>query len=634
MSSGAPPPTDAVAPSVLVVDDEKNIRRTLDMVLSGEGYRVLEAASAEEALAILARPSSPVDLCIFDVKLPGISGLEALERLRKDEATKDLPVIVISGHATVHDAVHAIKLGASDFFEKPLNRERVLVSVRNVLKAANLARTVQDLRGELEARYEMIGTSAVMQRLFAAVDKVAPTRASVLITGESGTGKELISRAIHRLSPRAERAFIKVNCAAIPRELIESELFGHERGAFTGAQNRKRGLFEQAHGGTIFLDEIGDMELTAQAKVLRALQNGEIARVGSESVQHVDVRVLAATNKDLEAEVAAGRFREDLFFRLNVFPLRSPSLRERVEDVPLLADAFMVAFAKENGLRPKPIDQMVYKALQLRQWPGNVRELKNVVERAAILSGDQVTIADLPEDPHENPFDDEPNGGGGPEEPEIADDKLTPLPPMVGVGGARLSLKDYRDRAECHYITETLRGMEWNISRAAIALGVERTNLHKKIRAYGIRRGSLSRWAAGASPVSATRRTVAAGAADCFVKHVDDVPARADHGCQDELGDAVAALNRKTGLAVVDEHDRELAPIVGVDGARCVQDGDAMFEREAAARTYLRLEARWQGEGDAHGHEPPLARREDNRLADGCAEIHPCRARCFVPRKR
>ena len=484
------PSSDAVAPSVLVVDDEKNIRRTLDLVLSGEGYRVLEAASAEEALALLARPSSPVDLCIFDVKLPGISGLEALERLRKDEATKDLPVIVISGHATVHDAVNAIKLGASDFFEKPLNRERVVVSVRNVLKAANLARTVQDLRGELEARYEMIGTSAVMQRLFVAVDKVAPTRASVLITGESGTGKELISRAIHRLSPRTERPFIKVNCAAIPRELIESELFGHERGAFTGAQNRKRGLFEQAHGGTIFLDEIGDMELTAQAKVLRALQNGEISRVGSESVQHVDVRVLAATNKDLEAEVAAGRFREDLFFRLNVFPLRSPALRERVEDVPLLADAFMASFAKENGLRPKPIDPMVYKALQLRQWPGNVRELKNVVERAAILSGDQVTIADLPEDPHENPFDDEPTGGAS-DEPEIVDDKLTPLPPAFGPSGARLSLKDYRDKAECHYITETLRTMDWNISRAAIALGVERTNLHKKIRAYNIRRGSL-----------------------------------------------------------------------------------------------------------------------------------------------
>ena len=479
-----------VPKTILVVDDEKNIRRTLDLVLSGEGYRVLEAGTAEEALAILARPAEPVDLCIFDVKLPGMSGLEALERMRKDEATRDLPVIVISGHATVHDAVFAIKLGASDFFEKPLNRERVLVSVRNVLNAANLARTVQDLRGELEARYEMIGTSPVMQRLFAAVDKVAPTRASVLITGESGTGKELISRALHRLSPRTDRPFIKVNCAAIPRELIESELFGHERGAFTGAQNRKRGLFEQAHGGTIFLDEIGDMELSAQAKVLRALQNGEISRVGSESVLHVDVRVLAATNKDLEAEVSAGRFREDLFFRLNVFPLRSPSLRERVEDVPLLADAFMVGFAKENGLRPKPIDPLVYKALQLRQWPGNVRELKNVVERAAILSGDHVTIADLPEDPHENPFDDT-DAAGGTEEPEI-DQGFSPLPPTTsGPAGTRLSLKDYRDRAEHHYITETLRSLDWNISRAAIALGVERTNLHKKIRAYGIRRGSL-----------------------------------------------------------------------------------------------------------------------------------------------
>ena len=483
-----------VAPTVLVVDDEKNIRRTLEMVLSGEGYRVLEAASGEEALALLGKPAEPVDLCILDVKLPGISGIDALAQLRKDENLKDLPVIVISGHASVHDAVTAIKLGASDFFEKPLNRERVLVSVRNVLRAATLARTVEDLREEIEARYEMIGTSPVMQKLFAAIDKVAPTRAGVLITGESGTGKELLARAIFRLSPRNERPFVKVNCAAIPRELIESELFGHERGSFTGAQARKRGLFELAHGGTIFLDEIGDMELSAQAKVLRALQNGEITRVGSETVQHVDVRVLAATNKDLEKEVANGRFREDLFFRLNVFPLRSPSLRERTEDIRLLAGRFVIGFCKENGLREKPIDDLVYKALEQRSWPGNVRELKNVVERAAILSGDHITIADLPEDPHDSPFDED---GGASEEDDAAlvqsgfaiDESRTPGMPAVTAGGARPTLKEYRDQAERSYIVDTLRTLEWNISRAAIALGVERTNLHKKIRAYGIRRG-------------------------------------------------------------------------------------------------------------------------------------------------
>ncbi|HWZ88723.1 MAG TPA: sigma-54 dependent transcriptional regulator, partial [Polyangiaceae bacterium] len=311
-----PSQLSTVPPTVLVVDDEKNIRRTLEMVLTGEGYRVLEAESGEKALETLGNPHEPVDVAIFDLKLPGMSGLDALQRLRADDATRDMPVIVISGHATVHDAVAAIKLGATDFFEKPLNRERVLVSVRNSIRTARLSRTVEQMRVELEARYEMIGTSAPIQKLFQDIDKVAPTKANVLITGESGTGKELVSRAIHRLSPRKDAPFVKVNCAAIPRELIESELFGHEKGSFTGAQARKRGFFEQAHGGTLFLDEIGDMDLTAQAKVLRALQNGEVVRVGSEHVINVDVRLLAATNKDLTKAVQAGTFREDLFFRL------------------------------------------------------------------------------------------------------------------------------------------------------------------------------------------------------------------------------------------------------------------------------------------------------------------------------
>jgi DNA-binding NtrC family response regulator len=474
---------------VLVVDDEKNIRRTLELVLRGEGYEVVEAGSAEEALQILANPRDPVDLAIFDVKLPGISGLEALERLRKDEATKEVPIIVISGHATVHDAVTAIKFGAADFFEKPLNRERVLVSVQNVIRTAKLSAAMAGLREEIEARYEMIGQSAPIKRLFKEIDKVAPTKASVLITGQSGTGKELISRAIHRLSARKDAPFVKVNCAAIPRELIESELFGHERGSFTGAAARKRGFFEQAHGGTLFLDEIGDMDLSAQAKVLRALQSGEVCRVGSEHVIHVDVRVLAATNKDLEREVGGGRFREDLFFRLNVFPIRSPSLRERVEDIRPLADAFVTAFCKENGLRRKPIDNTVYKALEARSWPGNVRELKNVVERAAILSGDVITIADLPEDPHANPFEDEAPGGADAAD-DAADAGETVGESGGGAGtGERLTLREYREQSERRYIVDTLRALEWNISRTAIVLGVERTNLHKKIRAYGIKRG-------------------------------------------------------------------------------------------------------------------------------------------------
>jgi len=487
-------PLSAVAPTIMVVDDEKNIRRTLGLVLSGEDYHVIEAPSAEEALAILARPDSPVDLIILDIKLPGMSGIEMLERMRKDEALREMAVIVISGHASVQDAVQAIKLGASDFFEKPLNRDRVVVSVQNVIRTARLARTVEDMRQQIQARYEMIGTSAVMQKLYKEIDRVAPTKASVLITGESGTGKELISRAVHRLSPRAEGPFVKVNCAAIPRELIESELFGHEKGSFTGAQARKRGFFEQAHGGTLFLDEIGDMDVAAQAKVLRALQSGEISRVGSEHLIHVDVRVLAATNKDLAKEVGAGRFREDLFFRLNVFPMRSPALRERIDDIRPLSDAFVAGFCQENGLRTKKIDPVVYDALALRKWPGNVRELKNVIERAAILSSDIITVADLPEDPHANPFDDDV--------PELDNEPLceTSMPvmdsPTEGASSresdiepGRLTLRDFREQVERKYIVDTLRAFDWNISKTAIALGVERTNLHKKIRSYGVKRG-------------------------------------------------------------------------------------------------------------------------------------------------
>ncbi|MFO0570887.1 MAG: sigma-54 dependent transcriptional regulator [Polyangiaceae bacterium] len=481
-----PSPLSTVSPTVLIVDDEKNIRRTVEMVLSGEGYRVLEAGSAEEALEKLNNPAQPVDLAILDLKLPGMSGLEALEKLRQDDATRDLPVIVISGHATVHDAVNAIKLGASDFFEKPLNRERVLVSVENCIKTARLSRTVEQMRSELEARYEMIGTSVPMQELYGKIDKVAPTKASVLITGESGTGKELVSRAIHRLSPRKDAPFIKVNCAAIPRELIESELFGHERGSFTGAQARKRGFFEQAHGGTLFLDEIGDMDLTAQAKVLRALQNGEVVRVGSEHVIQVDVRVLAATNKDLSKEVAAGAFREDLFFRLDVFPIRVPALRERPGDIQLLAQAFSASFCKENGLRLKTMDAVALEALSRRKWPGNVRELKNVVERAAILSADVITIADLPEDPHASPFEDDADDGPPSEAGAVA---LALPSGLQKEGGERLTLREYRDASERAYIVDTLKAFDWNISKASVVLGVERTNLHKKIRAYGIKRG-------------------------------------------------------------------------------------------------------------------------------------------------
>jgi two-component system, NtrC family, nitrogen regulation response regulator NtrX len=465
--------------AILVVDDEKNIRLTLEWVLQGEGFLVRSAGTAEEALGILGEPHTPVELVILDLKLPGMSGVAALEQMKRDEATREIPVLVVSGHASASEAVDAIRKGAVDFLEKPLLRERVLVAVRNALEASRAKRTLERYENEMGTRYEMVGESPQIRKLISEIERVAPTRAGVLITGESGTGKELISRALHRLSPRAKEPFIKVNCAAIPRDLIESELFGHERGAFTGANARKRGVFEQAHGGTLFLDEIGDMDLLAQAKVLRALQSGEVSRVGSEHVLHVDVRILAATNKDLTRAVESGAFREDLFFRLNVVPIRSPSLRERPSDIPLLVNAFMQSFARENGVRQKEVDSVVVRALSERPWPGNIRELRNVVERMSILSGERVTVADLPEDPHASPFADDENGP--------LDE--TAKHPLILVEGEVMSLRAHREFAERNYLLDVLRGAQWNISKAAVLLGVERTNLHKKIRGHGIRRG-------------------------------------------------------------------------------------------------------------------------------------------------
>jgi two-component system nitrogen regulation response regulator NtrX len=461
--------------TILVVDDEKNIRRTLRMVLEGEGFEVLEAGSAEEAFPIL--DDALVDLVILDVRLPGMSGVDALDRIRKERGHEALPIVVISGHASLSEAVQAVQRGATDFLEKPLDRDRMLVSLRNALALRRMAREIETLKKD-GRRYEMIGESAAMKRLFVEIEKVAPTRGRVLITGESGTGKELIARAVHKLSPRSGAAFVKVNCAAIPAELIESELFGHERGAFTGAQAKKKGLFEVAHQGTLFLDEIGDMSLAAQAKVLRALQNGEITRVGGDATVAVDVRVIAATNKDLEAAVQKGEFREDLFFRLNVVPLRSPSLRERIEDVPALAAAFLEEFCRENGMRTKPVDADVSEALVEHDWPGNVRELRNAVERMAILSGDRITMEDLPDFPRRAVASVPPPDDGDASEPASAGEPHEPGE----------TLRAFRDRKEREYIRETLDRCDWNISRAATTLGVERTNLHKKMRSLGLRR--------------------------------------------------------------------------------------------------------------------------------------------------
>jgi two-component system, NtrC family, nitrogen regulation response regulator NtrX len=464
-----------MAATVFVVDDEKNIRRTVRMVLEGEGYTVEEASSGEEAIARL--PDMGADLVLLDVQLPGMSGLEVLEAIVKPGAFASRPsVIMISGHGTLQDAVRAVKTGAYDFLDKPLDRDRLLVTLRNALERQVMAAEVEGLRALTHGRWEMVGKSAGMGAMFAQISKVAPTRTRVLITGESGTGKELIARAVHRESPLRDKPFVKVNCAAIPPELIESELFGHERGAFTGASQRKKGLFEQADGGTIFLDEIGDMSLSAQAKVLRVLQSGEFTRVGGEQTLHVEVRVLAATHRDLQAGVASGHFREDLYFRLNVVPLKAPPLREREEDVPLLARSFVEQICKENGLRTKPISDEAIEILSYYPWPGNVRELRNVIERLVILSEDTIGVGDLPEEIVA----------------EAMRPQASPPPNIVGLelpAEARaLPLREFRDLMEKQYIKAKLEDNAWNISRTATQLGIERTNLHKKMRTLGLHR--------------------------------------------------------------------------------------------------------------------------------------------------
>jgi DNA-binding NtrC family response regulator len=390
---------------------------------------------------------------------------------------------MISGHATLANAVRAVKLGAYDLLEKPLDRERMLVTLRNALERRAMAREVAGLRAQADERFEMVGRSAPMQALYAQIVKVAATRARVLITGESGTGKELIARAIHRESALRKQEFVKVNCAAIPPELIESELFGHERGAFTGATARKRGHFEVADGGTIFLDEIGDMIPSAQAKVLRVLQSGEFTRVGGEQTLKVEVRVIAATNRDLQADVAAGKFREDLYFRLAVVPLRAPPLRDRADDIPLLCAAFVEATARENGMRPKPISDEAVATLADYPWPGNVRELRNVIERLVILSEETIGLGDLPEEivaEVERHRREQAAGGAA----GTANLPRIELPPEARA----LPLREFRDHVERDYIRARLDDNGWNISRTAGLLGIERTNLHKKMRALGIAR--------------------------------------------------------------------------------------------------------------------------------------------------
>jgi DNA-binding NtrC family response regulator len=458
--------------TILIVDDEKNIRRTVSMVLEGEGYSVEEASSAEEALARL--PDLGADVILLDVQMQGMSGLEALDQLKKTSDNGGPTVVMISGHATLADAVRAVKAGAYDFLEKPLDRERLIVTLRNALERRRMAREVEGLRELTEGRWEMVGKSPAMAALYAQIAKVAPTRTRVLITGESGTGKELVARALHRESTLRSKSFVKVNCAAIPPELIESELFGHERGAFTGASARKKGLFEMADGGTIFLDEVGDMIVSAQAKVLRVLQSGEFTRVGGEQTLKADVRVLAATNRDLQAAVAGGQFREDLYFRLAVVPLRAPALRERADDIPLLCRAFVEQICRENGLKVKTISPEALEILSAYQWPGNVRELRNVIERLVILSDEGIGVGDLPEE----------IVAEASRRPAVEVQAAVDLPKEA----QNLPLRDLRDLVERQYIRAKLDENGWNISRTAQVLGIERTNLHKKMRALGISR--------------------------------------------------------------------------------------------------------------------------------------------------
>jgi two-component system, NtrC family, nitrogen regulation response regulator NtrX len=449
---------------ILIVDDEKNIRSSLEGILRDEGYRVRAAATGEEFLRQVGQ--TPPDLVILDVWLPGMDGIAALEEVKR--LHPELPVIMMSGHGTVETAVKATKLGAYDFIEKPLSLEKTVLAVRNALDRLRLEQENLVLRQTLEERYEIVGDSPAIQTLRVQIQSAAPSHGRVLIRGESGTGKELIARAIHRLSLRADKPFVEVNCAAIPDELIESELFGHEKGAFTGATNKRRGKFEVADGGTIFLDEVGDMSLKTQAKVLRVLQEQTFERVGGTETLTVDVRVIAASNKPLEEEIQKGNVREDLYYRLNVIPFEVPPLRDRKEDIPLLAAHFLRLFSREYGKHERALCAEAMDLLLQYPWPGNVRELRNVMERLVIMvPQDTIRASDLA-------LSLRTRAGAAAE---------APAEPALEWDG---TLREARERFEREFILRRLGETHWNITRAAERLGLERSNLHRKIKAYGI----------------------------------------------------------------------------------------------------------------------------------------------------
>ena len=442
---------------ILVVDDEENIGRSLRMILEREGYQVNAVKSAAEMRAMPER--ARMDLFLLDVRLPDANGIDLLRELQAAEIPA--PVIMISGHATIADAVEATRAGAFDFLEKPLGRDRVMVAVKNALEQGTLKQENKRLRDAVGPGTKMIGSSPAFQRAVEQATMAAASDARVLLIGESGTGKELLAAHIHANSPFAPGPFIKVNCAAIPGELIESELFGHEKGSFTGATSMRRGKFELADNGTLFLDEIGDLHANSQAKLLRVLQEGEFHRVGGEQTIRVTVRVLSATNRDLSAMVSQGKFREDLFYRVSVVPLRVPALRERPQDIAAMAQYFLDDFSARNGFRKKTFDPEVWSAFEEYSWPGNARELRNVVERMAILSsGDILGAAAIPL--------------------ELKLQRET---------GSRSTVQEARESAEREHVLRALEESSWNVSSAARALGMERTNLHKRIRALGLARG-------------------------------------------------------------------------------------------------------------------------------------------------
>ena len=455
---------------VLVVDDEKGVREALKQVLEFEDIEVQTCASGLDALQAYTefRPH----LVFLDVKMQGMDGLEVLRRLREYDAHAQ--VVMISGHGTIQTAVEATQLGAYDFLEKPLDTDRILLTLRNALQQLELAVENVRLRAEVEARYEIVGSSKAVKTVIERIEKVAPTPARVLITGENGTGKELVARAIHDLSPRARGPFVEVNCAAIPAELIESELFGHIKGSFTGAVADRAGKFELADGGTLFLDEIGDMSLSAQAKVLRALQEGVISRVGSGKPLQVDVRVIAATNKTLEQEIAAGRFREDLLYRLNVVPIEVPPLRARRSDIPQLVQHFsdQLCASGRTGLKPKEFDPAALKRLAAHDWPGNIRELRNAVERLLILTpADIVTEQDV--------------------ERMVGDGGRTVAAGEAAAAGSFLragTFEEFKQAAERSYLLAKLKEHDWNVSETARTLAMPRSNLYKKIERYRLAR--------------------------------------------------------------------------------------------------------------------------------------------------